>query len=330
MLLKVHPGDPSTGTEARLENIHVSDFPETVLFLQEIIFHDNEDPSTGHIVVTFKPPQGSEAEERKLEIPLTPDTKYLEVVEVVMHSSPAEAYNMGSRYNSWFSECLGYPVVFAYLGPNLRPVLGNVSPNAASQKADPAGSWLSSITKSIPAVLGGTSREEEGITFADCAAYLVVTEESLKDVSSRLPEGEEMDMTKFRPNIVLKKSSAAWDEDFWGELTFASSQHRGTGIFKDDEASRNGETKIILTQNCARCKSINIDYATGKPGQGEAGSMLKKLMKDRRVDAGTKYSPVFGRYGFLKAGAGEGPSIAVGDQVTVSKRNVERTEFGGS
>lgn len=330
MLLKVHAADPSTGTEARLENIHVAHFPETVLFQQEIVFPDNEDPSTGHIVVTFKPPQGSEGEERKLKIPVTPEPQGLEVVDVVMHNSPAKAYNMGSYYNTWFSECFRFPVVFAYLGPHLRPVLGNLSPNAAGQKSGTAGSWLSSITKSIPAVLGATTKEEEGITFADCAAYLVVTEESLRDVSARLPEGEEMDMTKFRPNIVLVGSPTAWDEDFWGEVTLASSQRGGTGIFKENGVLGNEETKIILTQNCARCQSINIDYATGKPGKGEAGSILKKLMKDRRVDGGMKYSPIFGRYGFLKSGTGDGPAIAVGDGVTVSKRNEERTKFGRS
>lgn len=330
MLLKVHPADPSAGTEARLENIHVAFFPETVLFFQEIVCPDNEDPSTGHIVVTFKPPQGSEGDERRLDIPLTPDFQSLEVVDVVMHNSPTKAYNMGSHYNSWFSECLGYPIVFAYLGPHLRPVLGNLSPNAANKSSGTAASWLSSITKSIPAVLGGTSKEEEGITFVDCAAYLVVTEESLNDVSSRLPEGEEMDITKFRPNIVLTGSPTAWDEDFWGEVTFTSSQHKGTGIFKGDETTGNGETQITLTQNCARCQSINIDYATGKPGKWEAGSILKKLMKDRRVDGGTKYSPIFGRYGFLKIGISGGPRIAVGDEVTVTKRNEERTKFGRS
>ncbi|KAL2044099.1 hypothetical protein ABVK25_012475 [Lepraria finkii] len=55
----------------------------------------------------------------------------------------------------------------------------------------------------------------EGITFADLASYLIITEESLQNVSARLPDGVEMDRTKFRPNIVVSGAGAAWEEDFW-------------------------------------------------------------------------------------------------------------------
>lgn len=53
-------------------------------------------------------------------------------------------------------------------------------------------------------------------------------------------------------------------------------------------------------------------------------------MKDRRVDKGSKYSPIFGRYGFLEPGiSGAGQRIAVGDAVETYRRNEERTKFGG-
>lgn len=70
-----------------------------------------------------------------------------------------------------------------------------------------------------------------------------------------------------------------------------------------------------------------MDYGTGKIGTGESGSILKKLMKDRRVDRGAKFSPVFGRYSFLdRIAAGE--RICVGDEVQVVKRDKERTVVG--
>ena len=70
-----------------------------------------------------------------------------------------------------------------------------------------------------------------------------------------------------------------------------------------------------------------IDYATGKPGTGEAGKILKLLQKDRRIDPGMKYSPVFGRYSFVDR-ASEGVTVRVGDEVKVVKRNDKGTLFG--
>lgn len=55
--------------------------------------------------------------------------------------------------------------------------------------------------------------------------------------------------------------------------------------------------------------------------------MLKKLNTDRRVDPGSKWSPVFGRYSFVHPHS-DGHVINVGDDVVVSRRNAEKTRFG--
>ena len=309
MLIRIHNGNPVPRSKSHLngnlENMTVTYYPELALFLQNI----NE--ASGTFSVTYNPP---DEDTKSLEIALEPELGCLERVDVSLHQSPAKAYKMEQRVNAWFSTCFGYDVMLVYLGPNRRPVLGNLSPNVA--QTQPAGftSWLASATPSLPDIMGTKKKEEDGITFADLAAYLVVTEESLQNVSSRFSDGTEMDVTKFRPNIVLSGSKEAFEEDYWGGITINSSL---------------GPTEIVLTQNCARCVSINIDYSTGKAATGEAGNVLKKLMKDRRVDKGNKWSPIFGRYGFLKpTKEGDGREIAVGCEVYVSKVNAERTTFG--
>lgn len=254
-------------------------------------------------------------------------------------------------------------MVLVYLGPHLRPVLGNLAPGSKSvkrmdrnnnAKSDTWSSWVSRVTKSVPASLGSIwsqrsqTGSEEGITFADMAPYLIVTEESLHDVSARLAEGVEMDVTKFRPNIVLSGSAGPWDEDFWGGLKIiAKDDHDGEVCDDDDDDNDEDEDanvqrndrimELALTSNCARCQSINVDYETGKYGTGETGSVLKQLMRDRRVEKGMKYNPVFGRYAFLVPSttydqpperAARRRKISVGDKVFVSKRNESRTVIG--
>lgn len=357
MLLKVHD-DPSTPSGNRLENMHIAYFPELALFTGHL------DAEKEALKIEFRPPPECTSKSRaSLDIPLDPDVRGLDKIQVTMHQSPTVAYDMGEAYNCWFSERLGYRVIFAYVGKNRRPVLGNVSPKAASKGrsvAAPASTpprpsikiivasfaviaaslyWslpyglsriaapivfiyllikftcgqdklLSDRLKTLQSYLIPSNLEDEGLTFSDVAPYLIVTSTSLSHVSSLLPSGQSMDIRKFRPNIIISNASQAYDEDFWGEITVSGAS-------------------IILTQNCARCQSINVDFETGKPGTDEHGTMLKRLMKDRRVDKGTKYSPVFGRYGFLIS-KGDGTAIKVGDEVTVSKRNKERTTFGQS
>lgn len=341
--------------------MHIAYFADMALFTAHL------DPKTESLRVEYKPPPDQPDETpRSLSIPSQPEVKDLTKIEVTMHKSPMVAYDMGGVYNSWFSDCFGYQVVFVYVGKNRRPVLGNLSPRAAAKgmKVAPPKSvkplsygtmrimgamlcaafilafWLLPIGPpkfAVPMIMiwlifSLTSENESwlsktlatptsyvknlfaiddnGLTFADVAPYLVVTSTSHNAVSTLLPAGESMDIRKFRPNVIISNAAQPYDEYFWGEITISNAN-------------------IILTQNCARCQSINVDFDTGKPGTGETGTMLKKLMKDRRVDKGTKYSPVFGRYGFASPKS-EGVLISVGNSVEVSKRNKERTTFGKS
>ena len=299
-----------------LKNMHVSEFTEMCLFTTELIYPDPDVPDSGKIIVTFNPPEDSsdmlKAEPRKLEVPLEPNRAHLSTVDVKMHSSPTKGYNMGDAYNSWFSSRLGYDIILVDSGENRREILGNVPPNAAGKTSQSAtakaSSWLSNVASSIP-FMSSIAGVDEGIKFADCAPFLVITDRSWKNAQSRLPEGETLDITKFRPNVVVAEVEEDFEEDYWAELAIGE------------------KLKIVLTANCARCNSLNVDYATGKVGTGECGKVLKKLQSDRRVDQGAKYSPIFGRYGFLDK-MPVGSRLKVGDEVRITKKNTERSRFG--
>ncbi|KIH92318.1 mosc domain containing protein [Sporothrix brasiliensis 5110] len=234
-------------------------------------------------------------------------------------------------------------------------------------------SFVVSAWLSLLAVLGirkkaPPEQDEPWLTFSDCAPFLVTSQSSLRSVRARMSEGVDVPMYKFRPNIVVDgDGEAEWAEDYWGELTVrplskmdptassvsevpsltasSSPSSRGSSPAELDGAedgasgpvgAGSGPVRLVLTSNCTRCTSLNVDYKTGARAAGELGEVLGRLAKDRRVDRGNKYSPVFGRYAFLDPqggdSGGEGDDkdedivrIAVGDEVAVTRRNAERT-----
>lgn len=364
MLLKVEQATDGSGLS--LENMHVSHFPEMALF-ETAIEAPTDESDEGKIIVTYNAPRSKNEQDtmsnetKRLEIPLrlrAEGVKKLKAFQVTMHQSPTTAYDMGTDYNDWFSSCLGYPVVLAYLGANTREVLGTLAPSKRNKErwwnmwrdefigetkskerwpiylaliyfvggvaykayskiqdgwppAGPIGVAILTFAMAIITVNWYIyRRREDRISFADCAPFLVISETSVDEVSARLPDGEEMDRTKFRPNIVVSGAETAFEEDYWTELGLGTTRSR-----------------LLLTGNCVRCLSLNVDYQTGKFATSAAGSVFKKLMRDRRVDRGVKYSPVFGRYAFLdRAAAGE--SIRVGDEAEVLACGKERTVTG--
>jgi len=278
--------------------MQVSKIPEMCLF------HTSIQDET--ITVSYWSPE-TESVTHELRIPLEPSVNSLQVLDVEMYSSTLHSYNMGSPYNDWFSERFGFPVILAYWGGNMRPVLGNRPGRPADEIPSPP-TLLSTLIRKIPVIGIQLYPDDEMIAFSDVAPYLIVSEESSNNTTARLPHGVDMEICKFRGNIVVRNARKAFDEDFWAEVIF------GDNI------------KLILTANCVRCVSLVVDYETGKSGTGKTKDIYKLLSKDRRVDAGSKWSPVFGRYGFVEKKAA-GRELNVGESAIVSARNIERTTF---
>jgi len=316
-----------------------------------------------------------------LLVPLRPDAEFLAsrpTVPVSLMGSPGFGHRMGEPYDGWFSACLGYEAHLVYVGDFEREVLAHAplqspsaSPSVSSGGGSVAGpaalsSWLPSVISSyIPSLFSQTEVQQKKPTlvYNECAPFLVTNRASLRDFSQRFEdEGSTgMDMTKFRPNIVVdtdsndddddnnnndndqvnighnasvqRKALQPWEEDYWAELTIHQTgniNEAGSAIpsAQEGEPQPRPCCKIQLTANCGRCTSINVDYATGRPAAGEQGTALKKLMRDRRVDAGEKYTPIFGRYGYLVDGDGGGGNGS-GDGLVGGQERFSTTKMPG-
>ncbi|OAA47616.1 MOSC domain containing protein [Metarhizium rileyi] len=298
MICRVDSADPSRLTKVQIDKVYPCG-----LFQQEM--------AGDAIHVSYLTPKDPVApahpmQDEVLKVPLNPDTSDLHTVNIDLHLSMVTAYRMGARYDDWFSACFGFNAALVYIGHGRRPVLGTYAPHVLIDRPPPQQrGWLSTMS-GHGAGTGQPAKDKPWLAFSDLAPFLVASEKSLANVRARIPSSD-VSMTAFRPNIVVDGESD-YDEDFWAEL------------------SANQEPFLTMTKMCNRCSSLNVDYDTGRIADGERGTVLKKLMSDRRVDTGAKYSPVFGKYGFLNGGQ-ENMLLSVGDEITVTKRADERPVF---
>lgn len=311
--------DAETKAIKRYETICIGSNLQTVLFSTMV----EEDGGEKDVVVSWTGPQNNEPlpghqapwngqNMNQIRFRLRPSVEKLKKIHIDVHGATTNAFDMGEDISAWFSKYLGFETRLAYIGKYSRPVLGSGAPNsdlAVSKRLPTPLYHLRQLV--LPSFLG---QKPERISFADVAQFLVVTTESNAELSRRIREnsddpGLEMDITKFRPNIVLSGGPAAFDEDYWAELSFAD------------------DIRMAMTGNCWRCQSITADYSTGETAVDASGLAWKKLSRDRKVDKGWKYSPVFGRYGFCRT-SDTGKEVRLGDKVLLTRRNKEHTVFG--
>lgn len=319
---------PPSGGE--LKKMQLSSHPRCALFEQQFVSGPEDDEGAPEsVLVRYHGADSSklgdpepDGDDEALVVPLEPDFSALEKIDIVLHGSPTWVYRMGGKYDAWFSRRFGFPTILVYHGDGRRAVQGRAMlprPAAPEQQRGGLLSRLASYVMGDPASDDGST---PWLGLADMAPFLVTSEASLRDVNSRfLNDGAVVEMYKFRPNIVVDgEGEGPWAEDFWAELAIT------TGGVDQTNAGAPRRHALLLTGNCARCRSLNVDYQAGKEAEGELGNVLKRLMKERRVDRGTRWSPIFGRYGFLPGNHAETCfTVSVGDGVEVTRRNAERS-----
>lgn len=195
-------------------------------------------------------------------VDLEPDTRDLRKLEneVMIWKFPYTPLDLGPELGAFFRDVVrvrGSDVRLCYKSCMKRSIAGNMPPSTAQNSK-----------KHIEASLH--------------AAFplLVVSTSSLASVNSRLPEDGQVEIERFRANIIIDDLKP-WDEDDWRTVCI----HSGDGL---------SEHKIHITARCGRCSVVTVNLEKAKSG----AQPLREMRKFRNIDPGEmSSSPVFGMYG---------------------------------
>ena len=144
---------------------------------------------------------------------------------------------------------------------------------------------------------------DDVVSFADGYPMLIVGENSLRDLNSKLET--EIPMDRFRPNLVFSGSDG-FIEDKWTKI-------------------RVGETVFRVTKPCARCVVTTINQETGVSDDKEPLKTLSKYRKssdiypDNFADFGLGKNDVL--FGQNLVAENFGREIKVGDGIEVIESN---------
>lgn len=161
-----------------------------------------------------------------LEIPLIKEGPH---VKADIWKDKVETIDQGDEVAGWFSEYLKTECRLVRMAPGF---MRKISPNHA-------------IT------------EQDHTNFADGYPILIISEESLADLNSRMDEA--LPMNRFRPNIVIAGSGIPFGEDKMKKIAL-------------------GEVILHIVKPCARCAITTTDQETTLRGK----EPLKTLATYRR------------------------------------------------
>ncbi len=165
-------------------------------------------------------------------IQLIPQQRGTPIPVNIWKSTGVQAIDQGDDVAQWFSDWLGTTVRLVHIADGYQRRL---NPSYAVHPDDHTG-------------------------FADGYPILIVSEESLQDLNTRL--ASPIPMNRFRPNIVVK-GCEPFAEDTWNRIQI-------------------GDVKLAIVKPCARCEVTTIDKVTLERSK----EPLKTLGKYRKQELG--------------------------------------------
>ena len=151
-------------------------------------------------------------------------------------------------------------------------------------------------------------------SFADNFPYLIVTENSLDDVNSRLDN--DVEMRRFRPNITIARNLALkpYEEETWKDISIVPKEV-DTGL-----AERRGVIPMYAVSVCARCTIPNVDPETAKREEKGPSYVLRKYHTT------VSDNPVFG-INTIHTRDAVNKVIRVGDTIQIHSKHTTIQEF---
>lgn len=155
---------------------------------------------------------------------------------------------------------------------------------SAIDQGDRAAEWLSSwLGASVRLVhfADGFKRrldpeyavsDKDHTGFADGYPILIIAEESLRDLNSKLDASSPLPMNRFRPNLVVK-GCEPFAEDTWKRI-------------------RIGEVEMALVKPCPRCVVTTIDKDTLEKNKEPLKTLNKYRMQEGGVMFGMNVIPL--------------------------------------
>ncbi|XP_059162827.1 mitochondrial amidoxime reducing component 2-like [Physella acuta] len=200
-----------------------------------------------------------------LKVSLSPKLDESKIIHCRIWKSTLDAQDCGEEASSWISSVLGEE------GLKLVVFIPGLSKRQSSTK---------------------NALAKDKVAFPDESPYHLATEESLADLNSRIEKSSsgEITVNNFRPNILIKGTKEAWDEDNWSYLKI-------------------GESEMRVLAPCDRCILTTVD--PNKNERREDGEPLKTLRSFRIFSEVSSTAPLFGIF----AAVDMENSIKVGDPV---------------